>query len=82
MRNHTAEEIHEHIEAFTPIYDNKGNEINPLPKEVKLTVYCDDGRSLDNRGYAENVTRKELGLEVFIAQKWIIHADLLKLLEP
>ena len=53
----TAEEIHKYFDHFTSIYDDKGEEVNPLPEGVKLTVYC-EGKGFGNRGYA--VTRLKL----------------------
>ena len=44
----TAEQIVDHIDDFIEIYEN-GKEINPIPKNVKVTVYCE---SSNEEGFA------------------------------
>lgn len=63
----TAEQIVDHIDDFIEIYEN-GKEINPIPKNVKVTVYCE---SSNEEGFACNVTTDEMGLEALIAKSWI-----------
>ena len=52
----TAEQINEHIEKFTPIYKD-GKEINPIPKDRKVTVWCE---GTNEEGFACNVTANEM----------------------
>jgi hypothetical protein len=56
------------------IYDGAGSEINPIPENVKITVWISDGG--DNEGFAVDVNRDDLGLEELIAKKWILQSDL------
>jgi len=76
-KQYTAEELYEYIEHYTSIYDEKGEEINPIPDDIKVTVYCNGG----DAGFVENVTKDEMGFSIFIATKWILQATLDKLLE-
>jgi hypothetical protein len=69
----TAEQIHEHLDKFTPIYDN-GEEVNPIPNDFRVTVWCDNG--LDDAGFVCDTVADEMGLEQFIAKRWIKEADL------
>lgn len=71
-----AEEINKYIEHFKPIYKN-GEEINPLPENIKITVWCDDGRG--EEGFAYNTTTSNMGLNLFIAKSWILQSDLERL---
>lgn len=48
---------------FTAIYSETGEEVNPLPRDVKMDVWCADG-------LVENVTSKELGMDAFIARSY------------
>lgn len=73
----TAEQMNEHIDQFQIIW-KEGHEENPMPDDVKLTVYCDN--DADERGFLENVTTDEMGLDALIARKWIRHAHLLELI--
>lgn len=68
----SAEQIYEHIERFTPIYKD-GKEINPIPKDRKVTVWCDGA---NEEGFACNVTASEMGLEALIAKSWIYEDEL------
>lgn len=71
-----AEEINKYIEHFKPIYKN-GERINPMPKNTKITVWCDNGD--DEQGFAYNTTTYDMGINCLIAQKWILQSDLEKL---
>ena len=75
----TAEKIWRHIDCFVNIYDEKGNPINKMPEDVKITVWCSDGK--DDEGFVVDSFAKDLGLNAFIAQKWILQTDLEKLME-
>lgn len=75
----SAEQINKHIGKFVEIYGDKGLEENPIPRGQKVTVYCDDGD--EEVGFAEDVTDSELGINIFIAKKWILQSDLDKLLK-
>lgn len=55
--------------------EDKDKEANPLPEGVKLTVYC-EGNTADSKGFSENVTSDELGLNALIAHSWILQSDL------
>lgn len=79
MQEPTTEQIHQHLSQFTEIWKD-GEEENPIPEGVKVTVYCDGG-SFDTRGYVWNVTDRELGLEALVARAWILQSDLEKLLQ-
>jgi len=70
----TAEQINEHIDKFTDIYKD-GKEMNPMPDDVNITVWC---KSDSECGFAYNTTTDEMGLEAFIAKKWILHENLLR----
>lgn len=75
----TVEKINQFIGKFKEVYDEKGEEINPIPDNVKLTVYCDNDE--DERGFLENVTSDKMGLEALIAQKWILQSELDELMK-
>ncbi len=77
---YTAQQMNKHIKFFTPIYGSNGEEANPMPDGVKLTVYC-EGSDYDDRGFAENVTTKELGINAFIAKSWILQTHLDELMK-
>ena len=62
----TIEELYDNLNKFTNIYEN-GEEINPIPSDELITVYCDDSDM--EEGFAENIFRDELGLNGFIAKK-------------
>lgn len=78
MRDYSAKQLKDALPNFKKIWDS-GKEINPLPDNVKLTVYC-EGEKVNDRGFVENVTSSELGLEYLIAHSWILQEDLDKLL--
>ena len=72
---------YEYLDKFTDIYpkDDAPNGThweNKMPEKIKLTVYC---KGSNYEGFLINITSDELGLEAFIAQKWIIHSELEKL---
>ncbi len=69
---------YEHLDKFTDIYPKEKKADgsrweNKMPEKVKLTVYCEGS---EDEGFLINVTSDELGLEAFIAKKWIIHSEL------
>ena len=67
-----AENIYKNIEHFINII-----EVEP-PKDKKITVFCDDG--FDEVGFCENTLFGEIGINMFIAKKWILQEDLERLL--
>lgn len=73
MEEPTAEILYKLLHSFVSIYDADGKELNALPKEVKLTVYC---KGTHEEGFLYNVKSDELGLEALIAEKWILQTDL------
>lgn len=75
--DYPAKTIAKHLSAFTKIYEN-GEEVNPMPDNIKLCVYC-EGK--EDTGFICNATNKELGLEALIANSWIEEEKLLKLLQ-
>jgi hypothetical protein len=70
----TAEQINEHIKKFHLIKDN------PIPPNTKVTIWCESD-SFSESGFADNVTIEEMGLELLIAESWILQSDLDKLCE-
>jgi len=78
MKELSIQEISKHISKFNDIYDENGNEINPIPQGVRITVYC---KSDKDEGFADNVTSDELGLNALIARSWILEDELRKLCE-
>jgi len=74
MSNAPVYLIYRFIDKFTPIY-SEGKEENPMPENTKLTVYC-EGNNIEDRGFIENVTTDEMGLEALIAKSWIKQSDL------
>jgi hypothetical protein len=71
-----AEEIYKYIASFIEIYDAQGNEVNPIPEDKMVTVYCE---GTFERGFVENTLGSEIGLEALIAKSWILQ-DHLKML--
>ena len=67
---------HDNLDKFTDIYLENGEE-NEMPENVKLTVYC---KGTHDEGFIINMRSDEIGLEAFIAKKWIIHSELEKLI--
>ncbi|WP_159467979.1 hypothetical protein [Dyadobacter sp. 3J3] len=76
MKELTPEQIWLFKDYFTDIHKD-GHEIKPMPDNVKLTVWCDNGG--DEAGYLYDVTTNEMGLEALIAQSWIPHKKLIEL---
>lgn len=73
---YTDKELSLALPKFTKIWaEDKNTEANPMPEGVKLTVYC-EGDSPEDRGFSENVTSSELGLNALIAHSWILQTDL------
>lgn len=72
----TAEQINEHIDKFVKIYDDNGNQVNPVPTDKKVTVWCE---SNIEQGFACNVTVDEMGIEILIARSWIYEDELQEL---
>lgn len=73
---------YDHLDKFIGIYPKNKNADglqweNKMPENVKLTVYCE---GTEDEGFLVNVTSNELGLQAFIAKKWILHSDLEALL--
>ena len=73
---------YDHLDKFIDIYPKDKNADglqweNKMPENVKLTVYCE---GTEDEGFFVNVTSNELGLQAFIAKKWILHSDLEALL--
>ena len=65
----TAEQINVHIDKFLPI------ETNPIPPNTLVTVWC-KAEDLSDSGFADNITVEEMGLELLIAESWILQSDL------
>ena len=61
------------LDHFIDIYPKDTNYENKMPKDVKLTVYCEHP---EETGFIINVKSDELGIQAFIAKKWIIHSEL------
>jgi hypothetical protein len=74
--SYEAEQIAVYLDRFVPIYRD-GKEINPIPENVAITVYCE--RS-DDCGFIENITHDQMGIEELIAKSWILQDDLDSLL--
>jgi hypothetical protein len=70
-----AEQINEFRQHFTDIYDADGKEVNPIPDDVKLTIYC-EGSTFENRGFVYDKYKSEVGMNLFIAKSWILQSDL------
>lgn len=71
------EEMDTYLPNFNNLYDDKGNEINPIPNDIKLVVQC---RFYDEYEFIINKTSKELGLDIFVVRKWILVDDLIKII--
>lgn len=74
--NKAVQLCYDHLDKFIDIYPKDENLENKMPKDVKLTVYCERP---EETGFVINVKSDELGIQAFIARKWIIHSDLEKL---
>ena len=69
---------YDHLDKCVDIYPKDKNADglrweNKMPEKVKLTVYC---IGLRDEGFLVNVTYEEMGIQAFIARKWIIHSEL------
>jgi hypothetical protein len=73
-----AEEIYKYIDSFIEIYDAQGNEVNPIPEDKVVTVYCE---GTFERGFVENTLGSEIGFESLIAKSWILHSHLKQLIK-
>jgi hypothetical protein len=76
--NKVVQLCYDHLDKFTDIYPKDKNADglrweNKMPENVKLTVYCEGS---EDEGFLINVKSDELGLQAFIAKKWIIHSEL------
>ena len=71
-----AEKINKYIDSFIEIYDENGEEINPIPEDHKVTVYCESDKI---KGFVENSFKDKLGFEALITKKWILHSHLKQL---
>lgn len=70
---------YKHLDKFVSIYpkDKSADGLvykNEIPENVKVTVYCNDDDG--EEGFLINLTSDEIGLEVLIAEKWILHEEL------
>ena len=74
--NKVVQLCYDHLDKFIDIYPKDKNYENKMPKDVKLTVYCEHP---EETGFIINVKSDELGIPAFIATKWIIHSELEKL---
>lgn len=63
---------YKNLDKFTNIYEN-GNEVNPIPENVKITIYCEHN---EYDGFVFNTTSDKLGIQSLIAEKWILHSEL------
>lgn len=75
----TAEQLLQYFPYFTEVYSEKGEQINPLPENVKLTAYCDNGKGYVR--FLEDLTTKEMGIDIFIVKKFIEHSQLQKIVK-
>ena len=74
--NKVVQLCYDHLDKFIDIYPKDKNCENKMPKDVKLTVYCEHP---EETGFVINVKYDELGIQAFIAKKWIIHSELERL---
>ena len=72
--NKVVQICYDHLDKFIDIYPKDQKWENKMPENVKLTVYCDNGK--DEKGFLINMQSDELGLTALIARKWIIHSGL------
>ena len=68
--------MYDQLDNFQETY--KDGEFVALPKDVKITVYCNNGS--DEEGFVVNQYECDLGMNAFIAKKWIIHSVLEELI--
>jgi hypothetical protein len=71
-KEYSAEQIFDHIDKFIEMYKD-GKEVNPIPKDVKVTIYCN---YKEKEGFIENTYTKDAGMDLFIARKWILQSEL------
>lgn len=74
----TAAHVSRYLDKFHEIFDEKGKEINPLPENEPMIVYCESSRET---GWCEVKRSIDLGLTALVAQKWILRKDLIKLIK-
>ena len=74
MKEPSVLNIQRNLDKFTPIY-NEGEEINPIPKNIRITVYCE---SATDRGLLVGVFKKDIGIEILVAKSWIYHSELME----
>jgi len=67
-----VDDINKYIDKFTLLSDQEP------PEDKKITVFCDNG--CDDVGFAVNQLWKNLGINMLIAKKWILHKDLKSLM--
>lgn len=67
-KNNRPIEIYKHLNMVTSIKEKEP------PKDKKITVFCDNGK--EDIGFCENLFFDEIGINVFIAKKWILQEDL------
>lgn len=67
---------YDHLDKFHNIYGEEGQEDKPVPSGVKVTVFC---KGTTEEGFAINETDREIGLNLLISKKWILHSDLEKI---
>lgn len=68
--------MYDQLDNFQEMY--KDGKFVTLPKDVKITVYCNNGS--DEEGFIVNQYENELGMNAFIAKKWIMHSVLEELI--
>ncbi len=73
----TAEQVHPHLDKFTPIWSESGMESNPVPSDTKVTVYVNHPD--DGDGFVMNTTEYEMGITMLIAESWIPQTEIEKL---
>lgn len=71
----SAENINRFIDKFTEIY---GDAAAPIPDKRRVTVWCSNGMHIS--GFAVNVNTSTIGLNALIAQRWILHTELVQLI--
>ncbi|MBU0847355.1 hypothetical protein KKH23_09255 [Patescibacteria group bacterium] len=72
----TARQINKFIDKFTVIHIN-GEDVNPIPKDKKVTVFVDDGDW--DCGFVCNTMAIDLGITALIAVSWIYEDDLMRM---
>lgn len=74
----TIMDMYSNLDKFKEIYAENGEEINPMPQDKLITVYC---KGTSEEGFADNIYRKDLGITALIAVSWIEQEELIKLCE-